>query len=328
MATFQSVSHCNASARANWRQMIKNIRDARVASLVACAQRMVCRLVTGGLLVGATFSANAAVSTTDFDRLTVLPALTSGLASQDWRSHGAVTPVKNEGLCDASWTFAVTGLVEGDHSIRTSMLRSLSEQELLDCTGSGSGCGGGSPIDALRTVIARGGLATESSYPYTATAGVCRASTAVATITGAGRVPPGDEVSLKAYVSQGPVLALIDGSLPSFDGYSTGVYSDAACSANNPTRAVLIVGYGTLGSEDYWIVKNSYGASWGSAGYILMSRNNNNNCGIASFALAVSGDPLPPVIIPTLPTLSAWALGLLLLGFAVFGLRILRRRAD
>ncbi len=283
------------------------------------------RLAIGGLLAGAAFSADAIVSTTDFDRLAVLPALTGGLASQDWRAHGAVTPVKNEGVCDASWTFAVTGLVEGDSSIRSGTLRSLSEQELLDCTGAGSGCGGGSPIGAMRTLIAEGGLTRESTYPYTATVGMCRTATPAATIPGAGRVPTGDEVSLKAYVSQGPVLALIDASLPSFDGYTTGVYSDAACRPDNPTRAVLIVGYGTTGTEDYWIVKNSYGASWGAAGYILMSRNNNNNCGIASFALAVSNDPLPAAIVPTLPTLNAWALGLLLVGFAGLGLVVLRR---
>jgi cathepsin L len=236
--------------------------------------------------------------------------------------------VKNEGQCDAGWAFAATGLVESDHAIRAGTLLSLSEQELLDCTGSGSGCGGGSPIDALRTVIAKGGLATESSYPYTARIAMCKAVTAVATIPGAGRVPSGDEVSLKAYVAQGPVLALIDASHPSFDFYPGGVYSEPACRTDRPTRAVLIVGYGTLSGQDYWIVKNSFGASWGAQGYIFMSRNNNNNCGIASFALAASNDPLPPPRVPAIPMLSGWALGVLLLAFAALGFLMLRRRAD
>ena len=297
---------------------------------VACAQRIALRLVIGGLLAGAAFSAGAVVFTTDFDRVTVLPALTSGPASQDWRAHGAVTPVKNEGGCDASWAFAVTGLVESDHFIRAGTLLDLSEQELIDCTGSGSGCRGGSPIDAMRTLIAKGGLAGEASYPYTARAGVCKASTAVATIPGAGRVPPGDEVSLEGYVDQGPVLALIDASQPSFASYKGGVYNEPACRTDNPTRAVLIVGYGTISGQDYWIVKNSLGTSWGASGYIFMSRNNNNNCGIASFALAVSNDPLPPPAAPAIPdpTLSAWALGFLLLGFAALGFLTLRRHTD
>ena len=73
--------------------------------------------------------------------------------------------MKNEGVCDASWAFAVTALVEGDHFIRAGTLFNLSEQELLDCTGSGSGCGGGSPIGALRTLIAKGGLANRGRLP-------------------------------------------------------------------------------------------------------------------------------------------------------------------
>ena len=310
---------------------MKATRRVRVVSVVvACAQRNARRLIIFGMLAGTAFNAGAVVFTTDYDRLTVLPALAGGGASQDWRAHGAVTPVKNEGECDASWAFAVTGLVEGDNAIRAGTLKSLSEQELLDCTGSPSGCGGGSPIDALRTLIAKGGLPNESSYPYTARTGACKASIPVATIPGAGRVPPGDEQSLQGYVAQGPVLALIDASQPSFASYKGGIYNEPACRTDNPTRAVLIVGYGTSSGQDYWIVKNSMGTAWGASGYIFISRNNNNNCGIASFALAVSNDPLPrPILlaIPPVPTLSRWDYGFLLLGFAALGFWTLRRHA-
>lgn len=293
----------------------------------ACGRRIALRLVVGGLLAGAAFSAGAVVFTTDYDRVTVLPALASGPGSFDWRSKGVVTPVKNEGSCDASWAFAVTGLVESDHAIRAGALKDLSEQELIDCNGSGSGCNGGSPIDALRTLIAKGGLATEAAYPYTARAGQCKLSTAVATIPGAGRVPPGDEESLQAYLTHGPVLALIDASHPAFASYKGGVYYEPACRTDNPTRAVLIVGSGMIGGQDYWIVKNSLGTSWGENGYIRMRRNN-NNCGIASFALAVSSDPLPPPIAAPIPALSTWGFGLLLLGFATLVLLTLRTHID
>lgn len=285
--------------------------------IAACTtlRRRAVRVALAGLLAATAFSARAVVFTTDYDRLTVLPVLTGNPPDQDWRTRGAVNPVKNEGDCDSSWAFAVTGLVEGHQQIQSGLLPNLSEQELLDCTGSGSGCAGGSPIAALRTLIAKGGLASTASYPYTARAGICRAIVPIATIPGAGRVPPGDEVSLQNYVSRGPVLALVDAS-PAFESYQAGVFS-GPCSQNNPTRAVLIVGY----TSDHWIVKNSQGVSWGNRGYILMARNQ-NLCGIANYAVAVSNDPIPAVQIPAL---SARAVVLLLLGLATLGLLAIRR---
>lgn len=289
---------------------------------------MILRLVVVAvLLAGAAFGARATVFTTDYDRLTVLPALAGNGGDVDWRSKGAVTPVKNEGSCDASWAFAVTGMVEANHVIHGGQLFALSEQELLDCTGSQSGCSGGSPIAALRTVIAKGGLAKTSSYPYTARQGVCKAVTPVATIPGAGRVPPGDELSLQNYVARGPVLALVNASA-AFDNYKGGIFS-GPCSANDPMQAVLIVGY-TTGGGGYWIVKNSRGTSWGAQGYIYMARAK-DLCGIADYAIAVSNDPLPPPVqagaIAT-PTLTALASVMLLLGVAAVGFAALRRNTQ
>jgi hypothetical protein len=147
----------------------------------------------------------------------------------------------------------------------------------------------------------------------------------VATIPGAGRVPPGDELSLQGYVAQGPVLALVNAGA-GFESYKAGIFT-GPCGNNKPTQAVLIVGY-TTGGGGYWIVKNSLGASWGSQGYIFMARGM-NLCGIANFAVAISNDPLPPplTVTPTpAPTLSAWAVGLLVLVFATFGFLVLRSR--
>ncbi|HSN00796.1 MAG TPA: C1 family peptidase [Rudaea sp.] len=276
------------------------------------------RLLIATLLAGTALGASAAVDTTDYDRLRILPALTGNPGDQDWRARGAVTPVKNEGDCDASWAFGVAELVESDHAIRQGTLLSLSTQELLDCTGSESGCSGGRPISALRTVITTGGLATTASYPYTARMGVCRASTPAATVPGAGLVPPGDEASLQNYVARGPVLALIDDSNPAFNTYRGGIFT-GPCGSGPPTRAVLIVGY----TSDYWIVKNSLGTSWGAQGYIYMARHQ-NICGINNYALAISNDALPAPAVPAIPALSPWAVASLLGSLLALGLALSR----
>ena len=295
-----------------------------MTDLFSSVRRFGIHFAIGGLLSGTAVSAGAVVFTTDYDRLTVLPALTAGGGDVDWRTKGAVTPVKNEGMCDSSWAFAVTGLIEAYHQIQAGQLISLSEQELVDCTGLGSGCGGGSPIAALRTVVRKGGLTKESSYPYTAREGTCKTVVPVATIPGAGRVPPGDEVSLQGYVARGPVLALVNAS-PEFDSYRSGIFN-GPCSVDNPTQAVLIVGY-AAGSGGYWLVKNSIGTSWGSQGYIFMARGV-NLCGIANYAIAISNDPLPPPLPSPAPTLSAWRLGILVLVFAALGFLTLRSHTD
>jgi len=208
----------------------------------------------------------------------------------DWRTKGAVTPVKNQGQCGSCWSFSATGSMEAAHFFATGNLVSLSEQNLVDCsTKEGNeGCRGGLMDDAFQYVIDNKGIDTEESYPYTATGpNACKfmAADIGATITDFVDVKEGSESDLLDKLQKQPVSVAIDASHNSFQFYNDGVYYEPACSSTRLDHGVLAVGYGTDDSgADYWIVKNSWGAKWGNKGYINMARNRNNNCGIATAA--------------------------------------------
>jgi len=180
--------------------------------------------------------------------------------------------------------------MEAINFLATKQLVGLSEQNLIDCSSAygNQGCEGGQMDGAFQYVIKNQGVDTESSYPYQEEGPLsCRFNPANigAKITGYQDVARGDESALQTAAAQQPVSVAIDASRPSFQFYKSGVYYEPQCSSTNLDHGVLVVGYGTEGSSSqYWLVKNSWGTSWGMEGYIMMARNRNNNCGIASDA--------------------------------------------
>jgi len=203
----------------------------------------------------------------------------------DWRKKGAVTDVKNQGQCGSCWSFSATGSVEGAHFLKAASLLSLSEQQLVDCsTKEGNqGCDGGLMDYAFQYIINNNGITTEAAYPYKAVGGTCQASglESAATITGFTDVIKGSESDLLKAARNQPVSVAIEADQPAFQLYSGGVM-DSKC-GSNLDHGVLVVGYGTDNGKDYWIVKNSWGASWGEEGYIRLVRGQ-NQCGIADSA--------------------------------------------
>jgi len=203
-------------------------------------------------------------------------------ASVNWVTAGAVTPVKDQGQCGSCWAFSATGAIEGAVFIASKTLTSVAEQQLVDCAGSqgNQGCNGGLMDYAFDYVIANRGIGSEASYKYTARDGSCKKVPSVSTISSYKDVPSGSETALLTAVTSQPVAIAIEADQSCFQFYHSGILDDASC-GTNLDHGVLAVGYDTDAAtgKDYWLVKNSWGASWGDKGYIKFIRGK-NQCGL------------------------------------------------
>ncbi|XP_072968231.1 senescence-specific cysteine protease SAG12-like [Typha angustifolia] len=215
---------------------------------------------------------------------------TSAPKSIDWRSLGAVNEIKDQLECGSCWAFSAVAAIEGITKIKKGILLSLSEQQLVDCDKSCYGCDGCYMDYAFSYVISNGGITTSSDYPYNGVQGECitgKQENHAATISGFHDVPANNEVFLMNAVANQPVSVAIDASGYSFQFYKSGVFKGPCSTKLN--HGVAVVGYGVDASgTKYWIVRNSWGKLWGSAGYILMQKDIKSPKGLCGIAMTAS----------------------------------------
>jgi len=207
--------------------------------------------------------------------------------SVDWRTKGVMSPVKNQGGCGSCWAFAATETIESHVAIAAGKGPApvLAPQNFVSCVlnpdkcGGTGGCEGATAELAFGYVINGTGLAAEADYPYKGADTKCNTKVKkTAKITGFVKLPENDYLSLLTAVATiGPISISVDASV--WSSYGEGVYTGCPTSGIDIDHAVQLVGYGTDATSglDYWLVRNSWGASWGEAGYVRIARHSDGD---------------------------------------------------
>jgi len=207
----------------------------------------------------------------------------------DYRDLGAVTPVKDQRHCGSCFAFSSVAAIEGAYFVRTGKLLDLSEQQVLDCSENWGCNGGGFMTNVFEYLTANfvQGLAQEKDYPYVGKDNSCyrltKSGNETVRITNYEVLPKGDEPYLTSRLTGGPIAVGITVE-PYMKVYKSGILHCLSNREEDITHAVLLVGYGEENGQEYYILKNSWGNSWGENGYFRILRNKDNACAIASMA--------------------------------------------
>lgn len=193
----------------------------------------------------------------------------------DWSAVGKVTPVKNQGQCGSCWAFSATASIESAYLLQDNTSVSLSEQQLVDCSRSygNQGCNGGWMDSAFDFIIAKG-ITDTATYPYVARDQSCKVATGGYKI--AAYVDTDGCTDLLNSLSARPISVAVDAT--NWSPYRSGIFTNCA---KNVNHGVLLVG----ATDDYWRIKNSWGASWGDQGFIRLGRSasNSDTCAICQY---------------------------------------------
>uniref|UniRef100_A0A914YWT0 Peptidase C1A papain C-terminal domain-containing protein n=1 Tax=Panagrolaimus superbus TaxID=310955 RepID=A0A914YWT0_9BILA len=194
--------------------------------------------------------------------------------SFDFRVHGKVTPIKNQGPCGSCWAFTTAAAIESQYLLRFNQSLDLSEQSLVSCNSGAWGCNGGNVVQTL-TYVQKNGIASETCMPYTVADGTCstKCDTQKYYIGGYNHFGYDESKFASFLYNYGPAVVTMYVP-PEFMLYDSGILDiskDECVEKNEGLHAMTIVGY----TPEYWIIKNSWDTDWGEDGYVRVKRGIN-----------------------------------------------------
>jgi len=258
----------------------------------------------GGLVKTGMPSAATGVRNTQLLAAVELPA------KVDWREKGIISPVKNQGNCGSCWAHATIEQLESYLALATGNMTILSVQELVSCMPNVLECGGtggcfGATCEMAYQWIQSFGLVADATMPYhsgtSGETGQCELDVAnmerVGWLRGYETLERNDQASVMSHLaSKGPLAIALDASV--FHMYQGGVFEECDYDKNiEINHGVQLIGYGSNPEDgDYWIVRNSWGETWGEGGFIRLRRDSVAKCGIdktPAIGLKCKGDGFP-----------------------------------
>lgn len=205
--------------------------------------------------------------------------------SVNWVDAGAVNEVQDQGRCGSCWAFSAVAAIEGAHKLKTGKLLKLAEQQCVDCDRHSHGCNGGWQANCFEYAM-DDKMVLETQYPYSGIADSCFSPyDGTVNVLRYTNVHSHSVQSLKAAIAQQPVSITVAAGGPVFQQYKSGIITSEEC-GTDLDHAVVAVGYGSENGTDYYIVRNSWGKTWGESGYLRIAAVDGPGiCGIQQISL-------------------------------------------
>jgi C1A family cysteine protease len=228
----------------------------------------------------------------------------------DWRNQGyTLPPVRNQLSCGSCWAVCAIDIMETKIIMQLGKTVDLSEQWLVSCTQGGDGCGGGVLSYALESLkcsrstqadsCGHSGAVLEADFPYTATNATCHCPYnhpyCIDSWSSVGTShPPTNDQLKQAIYDHGPVACYMDVYTDLYS-YSSGVYVHTTGGTPVGIKTMVLIGWGWDGltAQEYWIVKNTWGPTWGISGYCKVAFGTCNIGDWAAYVGSVSEISIP-----------------------------------